>query len=57
MSVVEEIRTANLAYANSWTKGQLPLPPARKVAIVTVSPLVVVVSICGESLFYVVAQY
>ncbi|KAF8930374.1 hypothetical protein CPC16_011233 [Podila verticillata] len=35
MSVVEEIRAANQAYANSWTKGQLPLPPARKVAIVT----------------------
>ncbi|KAF9385444.1 hypothetical protein CPB97_004793 [Podila verticillata] len=35
MSIVEEIRAANQAYANSWTKGQLPLPPARKVAIVT----------------------
>ncbi|KAG0017385.1 hypothetical protein BGZ82_000767 [Podila clonocystis] len=35
MSVVEEIRAANQAYVNSWTKGQLPLPPARKVAIVT----------------------
>ncbi|KAG0351689.1 hypothetical protein BG005_008820 [Podila minutissima] len=35
MSVVEEIRVANQAYVNSRTKGQLPLPPARKVAIVT----------------------
>ncbi|KAF9418935.1 hypothetical protein BGZ94_009562 [Podila epigama] len=35
MSVVEEVQLANQAYAQSWTKGQLPLPPSRKVAIVT----------------------
>lgn len=42
MSVVEEIRASNQAYVNSWTKGQLPLPPARKIAIVTVSDFVFV---------------
>ncbi|KAF9994051.1 hypothetical protein BGZ79_001226 [Entomortierella chlamydospora] len=35
MTVAEEIQVANEAYVKSWTKGQLPLPPARKVAIVT----------------------
>ncbi|KAG0325787.1 hypothetical protein BGZ99_000164 [Dissophora globulifera] len=35
MSVNSEIQAANQAYAESWTKGQLPLPPARNVAILT----------------------
>jgi len=37
MTFVEEIHAANAAYVNHRPKGQLPLPPARKVAIVTVS--------------------
>lgn len=36
MTLVEEIHVANAAYVNHRPKGQLPLPPARKVAIVTV---------------------
>ncbi|KAI1318454.1 hypothetical protein EDD11_006538 [Mortierella claussenii] len=35
MTIVDEINAANQAYVNSRPKGQLPLPPARKVAIVT----------------------
>lgn len=35
MSVVEEVLEANAAYAASFTKGDLPLPPARRFAIVT----------------------
>ncbi len=35
MSVTEELITANAGYAAGFTKGELPLPPARKVAIVT----------------------
>ncbi|KAG0290357.1 hypothetical protein BGZ96_006148 [Linnemannia gamsii] len=35
MTLVEEILVANAAYVNDRPKGQLPLPPARKVAIVT----------------------
>ncbi|KAF9110886.1 hypothetical protein BGX27_005754 [Mortierella sp. AM989] len=35
MTIADEIQVANQAYVQSWTKGQLPLPPARKVAIVT----------------------
>ncbi|KAJ5702149.1 hypothetical protein N7488_009697 [Penicillium malachiteum] len=34
MSVAREVETANEKYAASFTKGDLPLPPARKVAIV-----------------------
>jgi len=43
MTIVQEIQASNEAYVRSWTQGQLPLPPARKVAIVTVSPL----SVCS----------
>lgn len=35
MSATEELITANAGYAAGFTKGNLPLPPARKVAIVT----------------------
>lgn len=35
MSVVEEIREANERYAASFHKGQLPLPPARRFAVLT----------------------
>ncbi|KAJ5720526.1 uncharacterized protein N7483_008460 [Penicillium malachiteum] len=34
MSVAREFETANGKYAASFTKGDLPLPPARKVAII-----------------------
>ncbi|KAJ5627122.1 hypothetical protein N7528_004549 [Penicillium herquei] len=34
MSVAREVETANEKYAASFTKGDLPLPPARKVAII-----------------------
>lgn len=33
MSVVEEFLAANSSYAASFTKGDLPLPPGRKVAV------------------------
>lgn len=39
MTIVQEIHASNEAYVRNWTQGQLPLPPARKVAIVTVSLL------------------
>jgi carbonic anhydrase len=35
MSVVEEFRKANDAYASTFDKGDLPMPPVRKVAVVT----------------------
>ncbi len=35
MSVTDELVTANTRYASGFTKGKLPLPPARKVAVVT----------------------
>jgi len=35
MPVTEELIAANAGYASGFTKGELPLPPARKVAIVT----------------------
>ena len=35
MSVTEELIAANTGYAAGFTLGNLPLPPARKVAIVT----------------------
>jgi carbonic anhydrase len=35
MSVINELLEANKAYAQSFDKGDLPMPPARKVAIVT----------------------
>ncbi len=34
MSVANEFLKANAGYAATFTKGQLPLPPARKVAVV-----------------------
>ncbi|KAL1961583.1 hypothetical protein VTN77DRAFT_1435 [Rasamsonia byssochlamydoides] len=34
MSVAQEFEAANAKYAASFTKGNLPLPPARKVAVV-----------------------
>ena len=34
MSVVPEFKAANAAYASQFTKGDLPMPPGRKVAIV-----------------------
>ena len=35
MSVVDEIRGANEQYADGFTKGDLPMPPARRFAVVT----------------------
>ena len=35
MSVLDEIRTANDAYASGFSKGELPMPPARRFAVVT----------------------
>src|SRR5579875_2282016 len=35
MSLVEELLAANEGYAASFNKGELPLPPAKKLAIVT----------------------
>lgn len=35
MSTVDEIRKANDAYAASFDKGNLPMPPARHVAVLT----------------------
>lgn len=35
MSVVDEVRSANEAYASSFTKGDLAVPPARKFAVLT----------------------
>ncbi|HEY7018796.1 MAG TPA: carbonic anhydrase [Gaiellaceae bacterium] len=35
MSVVEEIRSANDSYASEFGKGELPMPPARRFAVVT----------------------
>ena len=35
MPVTEELIAANAGYATGFTKGDLPLPPARKVAVVT----------------------
>jgi carbonic anhydrase len=33
MSVTDEFLTANKTYANGFTKGELPMPPARKTAV------------------------
>lgn len=35
MSVVDEFRKANETYASTFQKGNLPMPPARKVAVLT----------------------
>jgi carbonic anhydrase len=35
MAVVDEVREANNAYAAGFSKGDLPSPPARKLAVVT----------------------
>src|SRR5713226_5942975 len=35
MSVVDEFRKANDAYAATFQKGHLPMPPARRVAVLT----------------------
>jgi len=35
MSVVQEFRKANDAYASSFSKGNLPMPPGRHVAVLT----------------------
>ncbi|HEX6032658.1 MAG TPA: carbonic anhydrase [Tepidiformaceae bacterium] len=35
MTVIDEILAANTRYAGSFDKGELPMPPGRKVAIVT----------------------
>ncbi len=35
MSAIDEMVQANTRYANAFTKGALPLPPSRKVAVVT----------------------
>ena len=35
MSVAEEFQKANEAYASSFNKGDLPMPPARHVAVLT----------------------
>jgi carbonic anhydrase len=35
MSVVDEVTAANERYASGFTKGDLPLPPGRKLAVVT----------------------
>jgi len=34
MSVIDEILEHNEAYANQFSKGELPMPPARKLAVV-----------------------
>lgn len=34
MALVDEVRAANEAYAGQFTKGDLPLPPGRKFAVV-----------------------
>jgi carbonic anhydrase len=35
MSVVPELRAANAGYASDFTKGDLPMPPGRRFAVVT----------------------
>jgi carbonic anhydrase len=35
MSVVDEVRSANESYASGFAKGDLPMPPARRFAVVT----------------------
>src|SRR5436305_939669 len=35
MTVVEEFRKVNDAYASTFQKGHLPMPPARQVAVLT----------------------
>jgi len=35
MPVVDEIREANLSYASKFAKGDLPMPPGRRFAVVT----------------------
>jgi carbonic anhydrase len=35
MSVVDEVKSANEQYADGFTKGDLPMPPGRKFAVVT----------------------
>src|SRR2546430_11518926 len=35
MSVVQEFRKANDSYASSFSKGNLPMPPGRHVAVLT----------------------
>ena len=35
MSVVDEIKNANEQYADGFTKGDLPMPPGRRFAVVT----------------------
>ena len=35
MSAIDEIRAANDAYATSFTKGELPMPPGRRFAVLT----------------------
>jgi carbonic anhydrase len=35
MSVVPELRSANESYVSSFTKGDLPMPPGRRFAVVT----------------------
>ncbi len=34
MALIDEVRTANEAYAENFTKGDLPMPPGRKFAVV-----------------------
>ena len=34
MAVIDEVRTANHAYAAGFAKGDLPMPPGRKFAVV-----------------------
>ena len=34
MALVDEVRAANKAYAENFTKGDLPMPPGRKLAVV-----------------------
>jgi carbonic anhydrase len=35
MSILEEVRTANEGYAAGFEKGELPMPPARRFAVLT----------------------
>ena len=35
MSVVDEVKSANEQYADGFTKGDLPMPPGRRFAVVT----------------------
>jgi carbonic anhydrase len=35
MSVLDEVRAANESYVSGFDKGELPMPPARRFAVLT----------------------